>query len=239
MDMQKKPKKCGCKISAIFSLGLVPLWRSKRVSKKVKIIITVVAGVICIGILSDQPETATKNQQTAAPITLETTEAKPYKIFSSNDMSVNGRKRKKYNVVSDAKTRKERAHTAIKAAIDLQSSSKNDVVSVAIEPSKDIAGKGFALAIASFAVDGQGWGANDWKWQVVVADELITEQQLIVVEEWYKNRDDFQKDGMTDEPALTKFLASKLSLPIEQITFPVVTLKDYQTNNNQITIDLN
>lgn len=98
--------------------------------------------------------------------------AKVYEIISNEDSSFPGRKRLGISILSEAASFEERAQTAMKAAIDYQKITKADLVSVRLEPSKAMDGKGSPLAVADYAPDGKGisgdtsMSGNDWVWKV-------------------------------------------------------------------------
>ncbi len=156
--------------------------------------------------------------------------AKDYKILSVDDFSFQGRKRTKIIIVSpDAKNSEEFVHTAISVAYDQQTVTKSDVVTVFLEPDKELVGYGYAYAIVNYAPDGKGnSGKQDWKWEAESASSLIPESSLEIAKLWYSHRSSFQKDGLTNEPELISFLAQKYALSEENIRLPWVGREKYQ-----------
>ncbi|EIJ2375756.1 DUF4875 domain-containing protein [Vibrio alginolyticus] len=159
----------------------------------------------------------------------QTEEAKAYEVVSTKDFSFGGRERIEIVVVSpNATNRAEFAQTAISAAYKQQDKTKADVVSVRLEPSKNLVGYGFAYAIASYAPDGRGnSGEQDWKWDVAAAETSLDSSKVNIAEQWYAHRASFQEDGMTNEKELISFLAKKNSLSEKDIRLPWVSRSKY------------
>jgi len=140
-------------------------------------------------------------------------QSKGYSIIIESDASTAERNRKEIYILSpEATTFEELAHTAMQAAIDYRKKTKADVVSVFIELSKESARNGMPLAVARYAPDGKGYYSDTWIWQVHAVKEYPSEQIKQVAELWYKNKAKFQRDGMTDEKALEKYIANELKI---------------------------
>lgn len=159
--------------------------------------------------------------------------AKPYETISSEDFSFPGRKRYQFNIVApSASNFIEYSHTAIAAAQDKQKSTNGKVIYIFLEPSKVNMGKGSAYAIARYAPDGGGnSGDQDWKWKVEAVDKPFTDVELKTDQLWWSNRDQFQVDGLTDEPKLKAFIAEKLGITIDDVSLPFVNRKNYDYLN--------
>lgn len=161
--------------------------------------------------------------------------AAEYKVASIEDVSFAGRKRLSFSITSKDSLEKSgnegfhvRAHTAIKAAIELQRKYKCDVAFVILEINKSLSGKGYSIARASFAPDNGGTSGKDgWTWEVYSSKTPVRNDELLVLNKWYEFRSKFQSDGMTDEPALKAYLAQKLNLPEEKITLPWFSPEPY------------
>ncbi|PYS93095.1 MAG: hypothetical protein DMF64_06070 [Acidobacteria bacterium] len=163
--------------------------------------------------------------------------AKPYTIIAAKDTSVGNRKRKEIKIISSAASRDERAHTAMKAAIETQQQFGLDFVEVWLEPSPLIMGAGYQYAIARYAPDGQGYSPpQQLTWEVQASDQQVSKQAPAIGELWFQNRDSFQtSDGLTDEPRLEAFISKKLGIPkaqvnLDQLQLIILTRKPYPPN---------
>ena len=155
--------------------------------------------------------------------------AQPYKVLKTEDFSLSGRKRTRVFIWSSASTVLERAHTVVKAAINEQKKSESQVVEIWLEPSKIIVGRGCALANALYAPDSKGLsGSEKWEWDVRVSKHIVRSLNLKMEELWWANKDDYQRNGRTDEPELKEFIASQLQCPIDSVSrLDVVLTEEY------------
>ena len=149
-------------------------------------------------------------------------QAKPYYVINTFDKSFAGRKRMEYVILApEASTFDQFAHTAIKAAIDIEREIKSDVIYIRLEPTTNLQGTGVAYALAFYAPDGKGHsgyaGDQKWTWYVVAMQEPMSTQQIKIDELWWEYRDYFQKDGYTDEPALREFISNELNIPKDEV----------------------
>jgi len=94
--------------------------------------------------------------------------AKDYTVISSKDIGMADRSKYEWRITAPgAVTFEERALTVMKAAEELRQKQMIQVARVILEPNRDQAGKGFAVAIAMYAIDGKGFtGAENKKWEV-------------------------------------------------------------------------
>lgn len=151
-----------------------------------------------------------------------TDQAQPYTVVGEDDFSFPGRTRIQFNIVSpSSETFQQYAHTAMKAAIDMQKETYSQVVYVFLESSPILHGKGYAYAIARYARDGGGnSGDQGWTWEVEAVKKPYSVQEIEIAELWWSNRDKFQKDGFTDEPKLKKFIANNMKIKVEEVSLP-------------------
>ncbi len=161
---------------------------------------------------------------------VDVSDAKGYKVLKTEDFSFGARKRTRVYIWADASTVTERAHTVIKAALVQQKKTKSDVVEIVLEPSRVIVGKGCGLANALYAPDTGGLtGRERWQWNVRVSKHIVRSLDLKMEEMWWANRDDFQKNGRTDEPGLKRFIAGQLKCPIDSVEKLDVVLSERYT----------
>ena len=144
--------------------------------------------------------------------------AVPYTVIDSDSNVIHGHKRIEVWIIAPlAKTFEQRGETVILAAQELQVAENADVVAVALEPSAALAGQGSALALARYAPDGKGYGAQDWTWEVSSSRYPIDPQQLRIAEAWLEQKGSFQVDDgfggtKTDDDALSKAIAKDFGI---------------------------
>jgi len=215
----------------------------------ISILITLVAVVIVPAIVTallfGSPDTIDKKTPTSPPEVQvkpkskvvapvkPLSQAKPYTVISSEDLSFPGRNRQQFNIISpQASNHLEFAETAVKAALDKQDETGADVIYVYLEPSKDLAGNSLFYAIADYAPDGGGnSGDQDWMWEVRAAEKNLTELEVHIQKTWSENRNDYLVDGLVDEPKLVKLIANKLEIPEKDVRLPWITHKKYTPTN--------
>lgn len=167
--------------------------------------------------------------------------AQPYEVIGAEDYSFPGRKRVRWQIVApSAQSRGDRAFTAIQAAKDLLKKTEADQATVWLEINKELAGKGYGLAIVSFTPDGKGNSgqeANSEVWEVEVAADEVSAEQVRIANAWYANRSKFVgDDGLTDEPRLKTYLASELGIPESQISLPWVMREKFAYNGETYAV---
>ncbi|MCG3173057.1 MAG: hypothetical protein GMKNLPBB_01233 [Myxococcota bacterium] len=144
----------------------------------------------------------------------------PYKPVKSRDHSVAGRSRYEWRVISEAATAEERAHTVMKVALDLQKNTDAQAVMVALEPSPELAGKGFELATAVFAPDGKGWTGKEQgkNWIVDATGETLDRKSVKAASTWYDVHKKFtNRKGVTDENKLNLYVAKKHRISVADL----------------------
>jgi hypothetical protein len=200
-----------------FPVGLFALWKGNQFRPLTKKIITALCFIPVILALIPENNTPATDQ------------AKPYTIIDRADAGFVGRDRYFIHITStEATNRDQFAHTAIKAAIAIQKETRSDVVAVMLEPSVGSIGQGLPYAIVRYAPDGRGLsGEDDWTWEAEAAEKPLTKMEIAISELWWGNRDNFQVNGMTDEPAIMKWIASKLGIESSQVNLPFISRKAY------------
>ncbi len=167
---------------------------------------------------------------------IDISKAKAYKIVGRGDFSFPGRERLEWFIVSDAKTKEERAQTVIKAAIELQEESGADVVNIMLEPDSDLVKLGYTLAIADFAPDKCGYSGNKgWEWRVESSVDQFSEDDIIIARIWRNNKEKFRSaDGGVDEEKLKQFISDQRNISIEQVVIPWISRSNYQIKTIKI-----
>ncbi|WP_027177445.1 DUF4875 domain-containing protein [Maridesulfovibrio hydrothermalis] len=116
--------------------------------------------------------------------------------------------------------------TVIRASLDLAQHGEK-IVSVEIRT--DVGNKyASCLASAVYTPDGGGIGGDgDQTLEVRAARNIPTYQQVIINRIWWENRDIFQKNGATDEPAMKQYISQRLKIPVDQVTLPYTDFSIY------------
>lgn len=157
-----------------------------------------------------------------------------YTVVDRKNISIPGRTRLSASIVApEALTVEQRAQTAMKAAKELQESTKAYVVTVFLVPSPNLVGMGINLAIARYAVDGRGYsGDQNWQWEVQATDKPVDEQQLRITELWEEKQSSFLiPDGYggmkPDEDAVDEAVAAELGIDVSEVRTLSFFLDDY------------
>jgi|GEM_PF-2001890 len=164
----------------------------------------------------------TPNAKSSPPshqLNVDLSQAKTYTVIGKDDFSFSTRSRLSWFITSPANTAEERAQTAMKAAMDLQSITGADLASAWIEIEPALAKQGNALAIAYYAPDNGGFsGDQNWTWQVNASNDQVTDLQILIAKSWEQNKEKFRgQDGMIDEENLTTMLSDAIGVPPSEI----------------------
>jgi len=160
--------------------------------------------------------------------------AHTYIVVNEDDYSFSGRDRKRWIISSPkALTKEDRALTTIQAAKDLQNKTNADQVNIFLVIDGLKNSYGIPLAIVTYTPDGQGnSGDKDSRvWEVESSDKILKPLEKDITLAWYQHKKDFiQEDGLTDEVKLSKFIADKLNITVDQISLPWInrTKIDYK-----------
>lgn len=158
--------------------------------------------------------------------------AKSYEVVLEKDLSFPGRKRIRQHIVAPkAKTADERAHTVMKAAIELQTQKDADLAMIMLVPDKDIIDAGVNMALADYSPDGGGVSGEDgWTWEVETSDFNFTHRHMEIGKLYYNHRGEFRTpDGLTDNEKLADFIAEKLGIKPEETHLPFIIMEEYLT----------
>ena len=163
--------------------------------------------------------------------------AHSYIVVDEQDFSAGyGRTRKSLCIASTADTYIARAHTIIRAAVDLQKRTGADYVQVAMTPIADIGCSDYFTAIAEHSPDGGGVAGNlrNHYWQVQATDIVLDIEERLVLRAWQEVKADFETDGEVDTEGIARHLARQLNLSPEEVknfwlrsVEMTITLRDY------------
>lgn len=110
--------------------------------------------------------------------------AQTYQILSERDISTLHRKRRDLTILSPSETQAERAHTVMKAALEVQQRSGDHFVSVHLVPSPLLADSPVhSLASADYSPDGHGFsGEESCRWYVLSGNLRLSAQEIAILE---------------------------------------------------------
>lgn len=156
----------------------------------------------------------------ASPPAPDTSMGHPYIVVAQEDFSAGyGRIRKELCIASEAESFTARAHTAIRAALDLQQKTGADYVQVAITPIADIGCNDYFTAIAEYSPDGRGvtGETKHQYWQVKATDIVLDIEERLVLKAWQEAKPDFETDGDVDIERMKHYLAGQLNLSPDEV----------------------
>ena len=161
------------------------------------------------------------------------TQTRPYEVFQEEDFSFPGRTRYTWRITSLASTFEERAHTAMKAALDLQRKTGCQVANVWMEINPKLSGAGYVLSQSTYAPDGRGnSGTDNWTWQVrssnTTPDPIsIKAGELLVF--YHRN---YQKRGIeVEDSRLREMIAEVIGIEPQDVRMPLVFCKDFDVTD--------
>nr|VFK35242.1 MAG: protein of unknown function (DUF4875) [Candidatus Kentron sp. MB]VFK77195.1 MAG: protein of unknown function (DUF4875) [Candidatus Kentron sp. MB] len=234
-------------VVGIFFLPIVFSWFTLRKghTKLAKIVsFSWLVFTIAISIFYDDPSISQKAKVVPNEAKQESSQgrAQSYEVIGAEDYSFPRRKRVRWQIVApSAQSRDDRAFTAIQAAKDLLKKTEADQATVWLEINKELAGKGYGLAIVSFTPDGKGNSGQEMNskiWEVEVASDEVNSEQVRIANAWYAHRAKFaDNDGLTDEPKLKTYLANELGIPENQISLPWVMREKFTYNGGIYEIE--
>ncbi len=161
----------------------------------------------------------TFGEQPSPPLP-DTAEAHPYIVVAQEDFSAGyGRTRKDLCIASEAESFTARAHTAIRAAVDLQQKTGADYVQVAITPIADIGCDDYFTAIAEYSPDGGGvtGETKHQYWQIKATDIVLDIEERLVLKAWQEAKPDFEAGGEVDIERMKRHLARQLNLSPDEV----------------------
>lgn len=88
--------------------------------------------------------------------------------------------------------------------------------------------EGTRLAMCEYSPDKGGWSGNDgWLWNTVkAAPRGVTNEERRMKALWGELRGQYQKDGVTDEEALSREIAKRMGIQPGQVGLPWIMLED-------------
>jgi len=147
-------------------------------------------------------------------------QARSYTVVDKQDFSAGyGRTRIALCIASDAERFTARAHTAIRAAVDVQRDTGADYIQVAITPIAGIGCREHFTAVAEYAPDGGGitGDAQNRFWQVKATDIVLDLEERLVLRAWEESRSEFLTNGEVDMERMTQHLSKQLNLSPEAV----------------------
>lgn len=153
-----------------------------------------------------------------------------YRVARIRDTSFAGRRRAEILIMPtqpDADfTADSLAKTCMAAARHFAESRKLQAVQVVIDD-VPFDTSFFKLAVCSHSPDKGGWSGKDgWTWKDVSAmPRGHSKTELEAKKLWHEWRGKFQKDGMTDEEALSAAIAKKLNIKPDDVTAALLFLE--------------
>jgi hypothetical protein len=150
----------------------------------------------------------------------DTSQAQSYTILDQQDFSAGyGRVRKTACIASDAESFTARAHTAIRASIDLQRNTGADYVQVAVTPITGIGCSEYYSAIAEYSPDGGGVTGDQKNhfWQVKASDIFLDIEERLLLKAWHEAAPEFTRNETVDMEAMKRYLSRQLNLSIEKV----------------------
>ncbi|HCG05185.1 MAG TPA: hypothetical protein DEV75_09650 [Desulfovibrio sp.] len=165
----------------------------------------------------------------------------PYMLVSSEDMSGGSRKRWRYRIVpADADqselSRQNMAATVIAAAKHYAETGGAALVQVILESQADRRPHAATqLARAEYSPDGKGAGGETGKiWSVVGGNRGLTTQEREMASMWAEMRGHYQKDGFTDEDALSAAIAKRMGISVREVTLAAVLAEPVPLSPDQL-----
>ena len=143
-----------------------------------------------------------------------------FSFISQKDLSIPDRDRWTAAVTAkDLESKAQVMHLATAAATNLLTSKQADVVSVSVELTPELAGKGCPLATASFSPDRKGWSGDNSsaRWDVRLIKSWPSDNDMLAVLAWYRLRGNHLTDGLVDEDQLKQAITKATGLTADDI----------------------
>lgn len=204
--------------------------------KKINKVLSAVTGVILVAFFIIYALTNDKDH----PPTAKTSQAAliPYEQGEISDTSTSRRKRAQVSIhLADPAavvTPASLTATCMAAAQFYAREYDKDALSVFLS---DMPGpqswEGTRLAQCSYSRDNGGWsGDQGWTWaDMKVAPRGLTDQEREMKRLWGELRGQYQKDGSTDEDALSAEIAKRMGIQPDQVTLLWFLLEDAKADN--------
>lgn len=160
----------------------------------------------------------------------------PYSLQTVTDTSTATRKRAQISIALHATdtpvTKENLASSCMAAAKYLAPQTGNQAISVLIFDQPGTNWGHTRLAECGYSPDNGGWsGSDNWTWkEVKAAARTTTAQEKKISSLWNSMRNDFQKNGDTDEAALKKAIAQKIGIKSDEVSLPFLFFEDMPSN---------
>ncbi|WLQ14439.1 DUF4875 domain-containing protein [Hahella aquimaris] len=100
-------------------------------------------------------------------------------------------------VTSRAVGKEERAHTMVKAIMDIQSASPPGIkIALHLAPDRSLCQEGRLIGVSYYSPDGSGWkrvGRGSWTWNISTTGKKVTEQEISDTVLYEKSKPEFKK----------------------------------------------
>jgi hypothetical protein len=127
----------------------------------------------------------------------------------------------------------ERAHTVMKAALELSEQFKLDDTEVMLVPSERLMERGLHYARAVYKNE-RAKLPNQDTWKVMSSDDVLSGKDIAMAELYLKNADKFvTKEGDTDHDRLVRFIAKQMKVPEEEAGLPTIFTRPYEPKYRQ------
>jgi uncharacterized lipoprotein NlpE involved in copper resistance len=169
------------------------------------------------------------NHKEEAKPQLDISKAAPYRILGKKTWTFMNAERGTIFIESPTLIGfEERAHTVMKAALDLGEQYKLDDTEVMLVPNERLMERGLHYARAVYRND-KAKLPNQDTWTVMSSDDVLSEKDLAMAELYLKNVDKFvTKEGYTDHDRLSGFIAKQMNVPIEDAGLPTIFTRPYE-----------
>jgi len=160
---------------------------------------------------------------------LDVSKAAPYRILGKKTWHFMNAERGTIFIESPNLTGvEERAHTVMKAALELGEQFKLDDIEVMLVPNDRLVERGLHYARAVYKNERAKLPSQD-TWKVMSSDDVLSEKDIAMAELYLKNADKFvTKEGYTDHDRLVRFIAKQMKVPEEEAGLPVIFTRPYE-----------
>lgn len=155
--------------------------------------------------------------------------AAPYRVLGEKTWSLMNAERGTVFISSPGAVGfEERAHTVMKAALDLSEQYKLDDTEVMLASDERLLERGTQYARAVYRKGKAKLPGQD-AWTVTSSDDVLTEKELAIAKLWYENSDRFEnKEGYTDHERLNRFIAKQMNMRAEEVELPAPMTRPYE-----------
>ncbi|WP_431688179.1 DUF4875 domain-containing protein [Hahella sp. NBU794] len=132
----------------------------------------------------------------AAPPSIGFSKAAAYDVVSQEKISEGDYDYIFSCVASKAIGKEERAHTMVKAIMDIQSASPDIKIALHLAPDRALCQEGRLIGASYYSPDGSGWkgvGRGSWTWNISTTGKKVTEQEISDTVLYEKSKPEFKK----------------------------------------------